>query len=265
MKISKLCQCKCGEYAKPGNSFLFNHHRRGAKHTLITKDKIRKIKLGKPRGVKRVGNNLCQCGCGEYCVNKYFWGHEARIQIRSEETKQKQRQKMLGHEVTEHTRNLIRQKANGRKHTKEAKEKNRIASLGNKYAVGIKHTAEGLERIRQSGIKRAEQGILFGRLINGGSYHEDRFKKWLESIGYIKDVDFFQQYHLGRYWLDFAFPNKKFYVEIDGSQHGKAERKAGDLKRGKWLDEQGWFGIRIWVKELDNFFKTVKIGRELCV
>lgn len=51
----QLCECGCGEYAKPGKRFISGHN-----------------------GRKRVPEpTLCECGCGEYANpgKRFIWGH----------------------------------------------------------------------------------------------------------------------------------------------------------------------------------------------
>ena len=43
-----------------------------------------------------------------------------------------------------------------------------------------------------------------------------------------------------RYWMDFAWDNGKFYIEIDGEQHYTKKGKAHDEERTKLLKNNGW-------------------------
>lgn len=58
--------------------------------------------------------------------------------------------------------------------------------------------------------------------------------------------------HNRTYHLDFAYPEEKLYVEIDGSSHLKPDRIEKDNLRTKLLGKKGWQGIRFWEREAKN-------------
>lgn len=76
-----------------------------------------------------------------------------------------------GHIVKEETRKKIgdfhrgNKYSLGRKHTKEAKEKDRIAHLGNKYGLGHKMTEENKKKLLEINQKKVCQFDLDGNLI----------------------------------------------------------------------------------------------------
>src|SRR6266436_1101793 len=45
------------------------------------------------------------------------------------------------------------------------------------------------------------------------------------------------------FWLDFALPDRRMYVEIDGSIHRL--RKERDARKDKILSDRGWKGLRV--------------------
>ena len=57
----------------------------------------------------------------------------------------------------------------------------------------------------------------------------------------FKDLNLIYNYQVGRYQLDFANPEKKIYIEIDGEQH-YVDKKIikHDLERTKKLNELCW-------------------------
>lgn len=65
-------------------------------------------------------------------------------------------------------------------------------------------------------------------------------KNILEKVG----ISFKQEFKVGKYFIDFALPNK-IALEIDGKQHNYKERREKDLEKDKFLIEQGWKIIRI--------------------
>jgi very-short-patch-repair endonuclease len=50
--------------------------------------------------------------------------------------------------------------------------------------------------------------------------------------------------------LDFAFLKDTWYVETNGQQHLEARAIEHDKYRDRWLEEQGWTGVRISAKDL---------------
>jgi very-short-patch-repair endonuclease len=50
--------------------------------------------------------------------------------------------------------------------------------------------------------------------------------------------------HVNRYFLDFAWPATKVYIEIDGEQHYTPLGIAHDIERTRILQECGWTLIK---------------------
>ena len=213
---------------------------------------------------------LCACACGDYAKpgRKFIRGHNMR-----------------GREVSQSTREKCRKNGLGKKASEDTKNKLRKASLGNQRAKGHTKTPKGIEKIRQvnsrenlsderiNQLKRQAYEKLqdpnsnFG-WPNGESYPEKYFREFLEAWGSIKDVDFFQEYQVGRYSLDFVFiddPEKMRYIEIDGSQHDTPKAIEHDRTRDKYLQSQGLTGMRIPARELKEFLRPLwpKIGDDL--
>lgn len=73
-------------------------------------------------------------------------------------------------------------------------------------------------------------------------------------------------YHVGRYFLDFAWPDKLLYIEIDGEQHYTESGIQHDLIRSEYLSSMGWTCIkRIRWKEFNklDYSEKEKIIQEL--
>jgi hypothetical protein len=64
-----------------------------------------------------------------------------------------------GKKLSEEQIELMRRNSRGRRHTEKAKEKCRLAKLGNQWNVGRKHSQETIDKIKQSnsGRKRSEE------------------------------------------------------------------------------------------------------------
>ena len=103
--------------------------------------------------------------------------------------------------------------------------------------------SEGMKKEHQE--RRA--GEWLGR--NKKSYAEQFFEKVIQNE--FLDKNYVFNYHFDRYWLDFAWIEKKKYIEIDGQQHERLEyqRKNDELKDAL-LKENGWKVLRIKWKDL---------------
>ena len=92
------------------------------------------------------------------------------------------------------------------------------------------------------------------RWNNEPSYPEQWFMKVLKNeFGLEKDKDYIMELPFHRFSLDFAWPNKKICIEIDGEQHERfQEQKNRDIEKDKLLKEEGWVELRKSWKEIFN-------------
>lgn len=102
---------------------------------------------------------------------------------------------------------------------------------------GKKLTDEQKHKISETMKRRfLESGaisIWHTQLEKRKSYAEQYF----ESIF----VDAKRNYHVDRYFLDFAWPARKIYIEVDGEQHYTDSKVIEhDIKRTERLEECGW-------------------------
>lgn len=68
------------------------------------------------------------------------------------------------------------------------------------------------------------------------SYPEKYFMKWLDEF-----TTYEHNYHVDRYFLDFAWPKDKTYIEVNGNQHYETEKAIQhDKERFKILESLGW-------------------------
>ncbi len=227
---SKICQCawNCGEITKPGRDYVYGHG-------------TRKIK---PE------TKFCACGCKGIIsprAKQFINGHHSRVNNHMTGKKQS----------PEHieARRLGRANKSGWIVSDDHKEKNRQAMFGNQHGLGYKNTDEFKEKARQKAIKQLEDpNCNFGKNWKGKkeSYPERQFREYLENMGAIKGKDFFQEYPVGRYRIDFAYIDEqgKRGIEIDGGQHLLPEAMEHDRIRDKWLTKQGWNILRIPVVDL---------------
>jgi hypothetical protein len=93
----------------------------------------------------------------------------------------------------------------------------------------------------------------------GPSYPEKYFKGILEKTGKV-----FQAEHpFGSYRLDFAFPEARIDLEIDGDQHWLDPKiREHDKRRDEYLISEGWSVIRVlW----SSYQKKPLLERELFI
>src|SRR5690242_9947577 len=76
---------------------------------------------------------------------------------------------------------------------------------------------------------------------------ERRLWHWLRNRQ-IDGVKFRRQVAIGPYVVDFLAAAHRLVIEIDGGQH--ATQEAYDLRRTRWLEEQGYRVIRFWSNEV---------------
>lgn len=100
------------------------------------------------------------------------------------------------------------------------------------------------------------------------SYAEEWVLKILKNE--VKDQDFIEEYHLNRWFMDFAWPKKQIYIEVDGDQHNWKDRKKKDEEKDNYYLSLGWKVLRLpWrycyyntqeaIKNIIDFVDNAKI------
>jgi len=88
---------------------------------------------------------------------------------------------------------------------------------------------------------------------------ERKFKEELEK----RNLKFKKQYHINRYFVDFAFPDNNIAIEVDGNYwHNKIGSKRRDIKRQKEIIELGWTVLRYKENEINE--NVEKCVDEVC-
>jgi very-short-patch-repair endonuclease len=82
------------------------------------------------------------------------------------------------------------------------------------------------------------------------SYPEVWFMKVIENENF--DKNFISEMRFGKYVLDFAWPDKKCCIEVDGSQHQWPDRILSDEKKDEFIRDKGWEILRIKWKDCFN-------------
>ena len=138
-------------------------------------------------------------------------------------------------------------------HEKYCKENpNRVICKGhsidsetrNKISIGMKKAhAEG----RAHNIGEC-------RWNNEPSYPEKWFEEMLKNeLNQEEGIDYKKEFPFYRFSLDFAWPTKKFCIEVDGEQHSRDSiQKERDIEKDKLLFQDGWVEIRIEWKSIFN-------------
>ena len=142
--------------------------------------------------------------------------------------------------------------------TKENNESLKKASqtLKNKYKsgevihswLGRRHTKETKLKISKARIKFLEENPdKVPYLINHSSkmsYPEKLLYNKLKEL----NIDFEYRFQHGIYEYDFAIPEIKLDIEVDGGTHKQEKVKKIDKKRDKWSKFKGWTILRFEAK-----------------
>ncbi len=76
-------------------------------------------------------------------------------------------------------------------------------------------------------------------------------KLWNEFRAHrLMGLSFRRQLPIGPYIVDFACPDHKLIVEVDGVDYAEDNQAAYDQKRTDFLETQGWQVIRFWNREV---------------
>ena len=93
-------------------------------------------------------------------------------------------------------------------------------------------------------------------------------KLWNELRAHrLMGLGFRRQFPIAGYIVDFACPEKKLVVEVDGSQHGDENLAIADQIRTRRLEQDGWTVLRFWnddiIRDIDNVCQHIVIAAGL--
>lgn len=115
-----------------------------------------------------------------------------------------------------------------------------------------KRLSEEHKRKISEGMKKAHKENRAHNIGMSRRNHEHSWpEKWFIQVlsnefGLKENVDYFTEFPFERYALDFAWPNKKFCIEIDGEEHERFEECIQrDKRKNESLKNNGWDFIRI--------------------
>lgn len=220
-------------------------------------------------------NNLCQCGCGLKCYNKYVQGHSNRINHpkgmlgKTAWNKDKTYEDIKGPEWAQKFKQKISvtKLEQQRKPTPEQRMATSKRLLGNTHVLGkhwkVSEEVKKAASLRQKGKKKPEQternyklleegkiGWRVSRHTRGESYPEKRFNMILIKLGMLEGVDYTRELPVGRWCIDFALQDAKIAIEIDGKQHLKEDALLRDKRKDAYLESLGWLVLRYTAAEV---------------
>ena len=70
----------------------------------------------------------------------------------------------------------------------------------------------------------------------------------------FEGIKFKRQVLIGRYIVDFVSFGQRLVIEVDGGQHADNET---DLRRDRWLEDQGFRILRFWNNDVLNNTESV--------
>lgn len=130
-----------------------------------------------------------------------------------------------------------------------------------------KHLSEKHKKQISNSMKKAHKegrawNIGKSRWNNESSYPEKFFIEVIETE--FNDKNYIKEYPISIWSYDFAWPNKKKCIEIDGEQHEKFdEYKKRDIKKDNYAKLLGWQILRIkWKDMFNDSKKYIQISKE---
>lgn len=127
-------------------------------------------------------------------------------------------------------------------------------------------TEETKKKISESMKKAHKEGRAWNigksRWNNKHSYPEEFFIQVIDNE--FEDKNYLCEYPLEIFSLDFAWPEKKKCIEIDGDQHQRfKEYKERDIRKDQCIYKNGWKILRIEWKQMFKDTKTwIKIAKD---
>lgn len=104
-------------------------------------------------------------------------------------------------------------------------------------------TKDKISKSRKEYLKNNPDKVPY--LLNHSS-NESYPEKYFRELFINENIKVEKKIRVGLYELDFSIPNKKIDIEIDGSQHYLDKKIIeSDIRRTKFLEENGWDVIRI--------------------
>ncbi len=123
---------------------------------------------------------------------------------------------------------------------------------------GHKLSEETRKKVSES-MKKAHAEGRAGTYPSRKNCEHSYPEKWLigvlnRELGLVEDEDYKTEYFFHKQFLDFAWPERKLCIEIDGQQHERfVERKLNDAKKDENLKAENWKLLRLkWSNICNN-------------
>lgn len=117
--------------------------------------------------------------------------------------------------------------------------------------TGKSVSVETKKKISESMKKAQKEGRAYNIGQSRWNNEHSIPEKWLISVlknnfNQIENIDYKTEMSFYRYALDFAWPEKRLCIEIDGKQHLYDEKQiARDIEKDRLLKEDGWKELRL--------------------
>ncbi len=85
------------------------------------------------------------------------------------------------------------------------------------------------------------------RLLRANMTDAERHLWRMLRMRQVGGFRFRRQFQIGPFIADFACPELRLIVEVDGGQHADS---AADAMRDTWLESEGWEIVRFWNNEV---------------
>lgn len=130
----------------------------------------------------------------------------------------------------------------------------KLCLLGGRKLCQCDHPSFNLSPRLVKAVNAAQDATSNQRYVSPlfGSFIEQTFyEAWLSLPQNTGQYDIVPQYRLSPYRLDFAFPQVRVGIELDGhATHSSPDAIAHDRKRQRYIESQGWQVIRFGGKEV---------------
>lgn len=207
---------------------------------------------------------FCKCGCGKLVSWNYKAGHATKLLWENDKYRNHMKEVHKGYTWTKEQREKILDKLRGKPHSEEHNKKISEARKG------IVFSKEHIENLRKShlgkpGNPHTEESKAKLRVARMKQILPFISKKEIELKQELleKGLNPLIQYSIGITQADFAFPNKKLAIYIDGCywhscpNHFPApspklrQIQGRDKYINEFLKREGWTVLRFWEHE-DN-------------
>ena len=179
--------------------------------------------------------------CGKLCKNpNSLRNHERLCKLNPNRDERSYQNLIKGHEITHHIGHSAWNKGLNKESDERVKRQGETYS--SRYKTGSPE-AKALGHVMTEEIKKKISETQKKNYIGRSRYATAREHRCSYAESYFTEcfTDAVKQLHVDRYFLDFAWPDIKIYIEIDGEQHYVDHRIVEhDKVRTPRLHELGW-------------------------